>query len=276
MASELQSGAPDLEPDLEPVEPVEPVELQRRHIATTAPPVLWSRPNAVAAGVCFVVAAISAIVGLGLYQPLLSDARHVVGSGTDLGAQLGVLAELVLVVTVIGTGVSAYPVLRRVNESLSLAYVCGRLLEAAVIATGMVTVLGAVALRSDAASLTGSGADEGGLVAASGALVAIHDATFLLGPGLIIGVNTFVLAWVVRKGLLAPRWITAVGLVGGPMVLASSVAVLLGAYEQTSRYAGVAAIPVTVWEMSFAVWLIAKAGRDRGAVIATPAVTAAP
>ncbi len=237
---------------------------RRRHLpGTSSTPVHWTRSHAVAAGVCFVVAAVSSIIGLGLYQPLLTDGRYILGSGPDLPAQLGVLAELVLVVTVIGTGVSVHPVLRRVDESLSLAYMCGRILEAAVIAVGMVSVLSTVAMRADVPSLTRSGADPGGLVAAAGSQVATHDATFLLGPGLIIGINTFVLAFVVRKGSLAPLWITLVGLVGGPMVLASSIAVLFGLYEQTSPYAAFGAIPVAVWEMSLAVWLIAK-GAQKG------------
>jgi hypothetical protein len=48
------------------------------------------------------------------------------------------------------------------------------------------------------------------------------------------------------------------GLIGGPVVFASSIAVLFGLYEQTSAVPTVAAIPVFAWEMSLAGWMIAK------------------
>lgn len=49
-----------------------------------------------------------------------------------------------------------------------------------------------------------------------------------------------------------------IGLVGGPLIFASSIAVLFGLYEQVSTLGSIAAIPVFAWEMSLAVWLIAK------------------
>ena len=49
-----------------------------------------------------------------------------------------------------------------------------------------------------------------------------------------------------------------IGLVGGPLIFASSIAVLFGLCEQVSTLGSIAAIPVFAWEMSLAVWLIAK------------------
>ena len=51
---------------------------------------------------------------------------------------------------------------------------------------------------------------------------------------------------------------SVLGLIGGPLVFASSAAVLFGLYEQVSVWGSIAAIPVFAWEMSLAVWLIAK------------------
>ena len=45
---------------------------------------------------------------------------------------------------------------------------------------------------------------------------------------------------------------------GKPLIFASSTAVLFGLYEQVSTWGSIAAIPVFAWEMSLAVWLIAK------------------
>ena len=44
-------------------------------------------------------------------------------------------------------------------------------------------------------------------------------------------------------------------------IFASSAAVLFGLYEQVSALGMIAAVPVFVWEMSLAVWLIVKGFR---------------
>jgi hypothetical protein len=89
-------------------------------------------------------------------------------------------------------------------------------------------------------------------------LAALHDWTFLFGPGLAIGINTALLAALMYRSRLVPRTIAVIGLIGGPLVFASSVAVLFGAYEQASGVAALAALPVFAWEMSLAGWMIVK------------------
>jgi hypothetical protein len=42
------------------------------------------------------------------------------------------------------------------------------------------------------------------------------------------------------------------------VIFASSIAILFGAYSQTSSVAAVLAAPVFAWEMSLAVWMIVK------------------
>ena len=205
------------------------------------------RGNAVAAGVFFVVAAVAAIAGLALYQPALTDPDYLLGAGADTRVLLGGWLEVLLAASCIGTGVALYPVVRRESESVALGYVCGRVLEAAIIATGIAATLSLVSLRG-----TGTGPD------VARALVALHDWTFLLGPGLVIGVNSLLLALLVYRSRLVPRWIAVLGLVGGPLVFASSTAVLFGLVEDTSPWRFVAAVPVTAWEMSLAVRLIVR------------------
>jgi hypothetical protein len=241
------------------------------------------RRSAVVAGAFFVVAAGTAVVALALYQPLLGDPAYVLGAGSDTRVLWGALLEVVLAASCIGTAVALYPVVKRQDEGVALGYVCGRLLEAAVIVVGIISVLAVVSLRRGAAAgkATG-GADDAARVAVAESLVALHDWTFLIGPGLVIGVNSLLLAWLVHRSGLVPRWIAVLGLVGGPVVLASSTAVLFGLYDQVSVIAGLAALPVTAWEMSLAAYLIGKGFRP-SAVLAPgpvppavrPAVTAA-
>jgi hypothetical protein len=238
------------------------------------------RKSASLAGVFFIVAAVAAIVGWALYHPVLHDPRYIVEARGDAQVPLGACFEIVLAISVIGTAVTLYPIVRRAGEATAVAYVVGRLLEAALIVVGIMSLLTIVTLRQAAA---GSAAAHGASLITTGrALVALHDWTFLFGPGLVIGINTALLASLMYRSGAVPRAIPLIGLIGGPVVFVSSVAVPFGAYAQTSAIAGLAAAPVFAWEMPLAGWMIVKgfnpsAALDRGsrAVASTARVATA-
>ncbi|MFJ8469417.1 DUF4386 domain-containing protein [Streptomyces swartbergensis] len=204
----------------------------------------------------FLVTEVTAIGGLTLYGPVLQDADYVVGPGADTRVFLGALFELVLAAAVVGTGVVLFPVLKKHNEGAALGYVCARLLEAAVIIVGIISVLSVVKLRTEFEGAADS--DAASLVTAGKTLVAIHDWTFLMGPNFVLGANSLVLAWLMYRAGLVPQFIAVLGLVGGALICASATGVMFGLYEQVSVAGSVAAIPVFAWEVSLAVWLIAK------------------
>jgi Domain of unknown function (DUF4386) len=85
--------------------------------------------------------------------------------------------------------------------------------------------------------------------------------------GFAIGINTTLLASLMYRSQLVPRIIARIGLIGGPAIFASSIAVLFGACEQTSTIAAAAALPVFAWEMSLAGWMLAKGFKPRQAVV---------
>jgi hypothetical protein len=96
------------------------------------------------------------------------------------------------------------------------------------------------------------------LVVAGKLLVAIHNWTFLVGPGLIPGVNALLLGYLMYRSALVPRIIPVLGLIGGPLLLASATATLLGIYPQISVWSGIATVPVALWELALGVWLAVK------------------
>ncbi|MEV4656660.1 DUF4386 domain-containing protein [Micromonospora sp. NPDC049301] len=205
----------------------------------------------------FLITEIAAITGMTLYQPALSDVSYIGGAGADTRVLLGALSELIVVMAVIGTAVTLYPVIKRQNEGIALAHVCGRLLEAAVITVGMVSVLSIVTLRQDGA---GPSNDDGSLAAVGQSLVAIHEWAFLLGPNVILGMNSLLLAYLVYRSQMVPRTIAVLGLIGGPLVTTSAVAVMFGLYSPVDH--AIAAVPVFAWEVSLAVHLIIKGFRS--------------
>jgi hypothetical protein len=85
--------------------------------------------------------------------------------------------------------------------------VVGRLLEAAIIVAGVISLLSIVTLRQHAGGVAGS--QGASLITTGRALVALHDWTFLFGPGLVIGINTTLLASLMYRSQLAPRTTSA-------------------------------------------------------------------
>jgi hypothetical protein len=205
-------------------------------------------------GVLFALTFVTSIAALLLYDPVLNDADYILGAGADTRVQLGALCEIFLAITNIGTAVVLWPIVRRQSETLALGFVVSRTVESVVIVVGLISLLSVVTLRDDFA---GAGADAGTLTIAGKSLVAIHDWTFLLGPGFCVGVNGLLLGYLFYRSGLVPRWIAMFGVVGGPLIFASAIAVLLGAYKQTGVHF-VFSIPEIVFEASITVYTIAK------------------
>jgi hypothetical protein len=190
-----------------------------------------------------------------LYAPVVDDPRYILGGGADTSVQWGAFLELLLIVANIGTAVVLFPILRRVSEILALGYVTARVVECTFIAVGILSLLTVVTLRQEAAA----GADAASLVTAGKTLVALHDWTFLLGPGFVVGVgNGLILGYLMYSSRLVPRAMAVLGLIGGPLVMASGIAVILGVIEIGSAWQTLPAAPEFLWELSLAIWLMVK------------------
>jgi hypothetical protein len=213
------------------------------------------RRTALLAGVLFIITFAASIPAVLLYGPVLSDPNYVIGSGADARVSLGALLEVVTVIANIGTAVVLFPVLRRQNEGIALGYVAARLIEGTFIVVGIVCLLAVVTLRQDFAG--GVGADTASFIAAGKALVAVHDWTFLFGPGFLgagFG-NGILLGYLMYRSGLVPRGMAWLGLVGGPLVCASAIAVLFGVIDAGSTWQGIATIPEILWEASLGLYL---------------------
>jgi hypothetical protein len=204
----------------------------------------------------FVITFVTSIPALFLYGPVLNHTGYITGAGADTRVLLGAFLELLLIVANIGTAVVLFPVLKRQSDSLALGFVTARVVESAFIAVGILSVLAVVTLRQD---LAGAGTDPGTLQTVGRSLVAVKDWTFLLGPGFVVGIgNGLILGYLMYRSGLVPRRMAMLGLVGGPLICASGIAVLFGAIDQGSVGQGIATIPEFAWELSLGIYLIAK------------------
>jgi hypothetical protein len=223
-------------------------------------------------GWLFIVTYITSIGAVLLYSPILGDHTHyIVGSGADDRIALGALLEMILIVANIGTAVVLFPILKRQNESLALGYVAARVIESVFIGIGIISLLAVLTLRQD----VGGGVGAGSLVMDGRSLVAIHNWTFLLGPGWVVGIgNGLMLGYLMYRSGLVPRGMAMLGLIGGPLIIISGTAVLFGVIDRGSTAQAIATIPEFIWELSLGIYLVVK-GFKPAPILAgyTPKVT---
>jgi hypothetical protein len=204
-------------------------------------------------GVLFLITFITGIPPSFFYVPVLDDPRYIVGAGADTRVSIGAFLELILIIANIGTAVVLFPIVRRQNEILALGYVTARIVECVFIAIGILSLLTVVTLRQEAA-----GADAASLVAVGESLVALRNWTAQLGPGFVVGIgNGLILGYLMYRSALVPRWMAVLGLVGGPLIIVSGVAVVLGVIEEGGVWQ-VGVIPEFLWELLLGIWPIVR------------------
>jgi hypothetical protein len=217
------------------------------------------RGRARVAGALYLATFVTSIPTLALYRPLRDHADFVLGTGSTTGVLWGAFLEVALALACVGTAVVLFPVVKRWSETAALGFLSARALEAALILVGVLTMLSVVSLREDVAAAADP--DPASLITAGRTLLSVYDGTFLLGQSLMPVVSALCLGSVLYHSGLVPRIIPAIGLVGAPLLLASDIAIFSGVYEQGTSLAGLAALPIAVWECSLGVWLVVKGFR---------------
>src|SRR5919199_5130069 len=150
-------------------------------------------------GVLYLITFATSIPALLLFQPVLDDpVGYIGGAGHDKRVLFGVLLELLLIISNIGTAVVIVPIMWRRYRELSIGYVTARVFESTFILVGLVAVVGVITLRREVA-----GGSEGTVAYA---LAAIKDWTFLLGPCWVVGWgNGLILGYMMYRTQLVPR-----------------------------------------------------------------------
>jgi hypothetical protein len=228
------------------------------------------RTAAVLTGILFLVTDVTAIVGLLLYQPLLTNPQFITTAGINhTQILIGAVLETILAVCNAGTALVLYPVLKKENRSLALGYVVFRAMEATIILVGVFCILTVLSLRLDFQAV---GGDASVYQTIGKTLVAFQRWTFLFGPNIILPINAAILGYLLFKSKLVPRFISSLYLFDAPVLFVSSMLILFGSYSQTSAPAIVIAMPMLAFELLFSGWLIAK-GFNQSALNALAAKT---
>jgi Domain of unknown function (DUF4386) len=222
-----------------------------------------ARTIALAGGVAYLVTFAASIPQLKLFADVIADPTGFVGNaGGDAAVQWGSVLEFVTAASGVATAVVLYPITRRVSRTAAIGFVTSRVVEAALILVGVVSILSVVTLQHHFAGATGAQAQSVGVTAET--LVAMRQWTFLLGPGVMAGVNDLLLGYLLYRSGLVPRAIAVVGLVGGPLILLSDAATIFGVWGQVSTAGFVCGLPVALFEFSVGVYLTVRGFRPAG------------
>jgi hypothetical protein len=180
---------------------------------------------------------------------------------------LGAALEVFLIIANVGTAVVVYPILRRQSEIGAVGYVGARLVESMFIAIGIISLLTFLFMRQ-----------EGTADAAVGeTLVAIYDRAFLLGPGFFAGLaNGVILGYLMYRSGLVPRGMAILGLIGGPLLMATAIAVMFDLDERGGVLQSIATIPEFIWELSLGIYCIVKGFRSSSPILATDETVVVP
>lgn len=234
--------------------------------ATGRVPMDTMRKTALVAGILYLITFIS-IPTLALFGPVKTDPTFIISAGSDADILVGVFLELIVALAGIGTALALFSVVRRQQEGFALGFVTSRVVEAAMIFMGVVSLLGIVALRQPGAT----GMEATSLTTVGSALVTGYNGATLLGQSLMPAFNALFLGTLLYRSGLVPRALPVLGLIAAPILVTATLLTMFGAVEQYSDISGLTAIPIAVWEFSLGLYLVFKGFRATAPIMVAAA-----
>jgi hypothetical protein len=212
------------------------------------------RRTALVGGIFYLLTFVGSIPAYFLQVPVLTNPEYIVSGGSDTQVIAGSVLDLITAFAGIGTAVALFSVVKRQHEGFALGFVTTRVMEGAIIVVSTVALLTVVSLRQDG----GAGAEPSTSSAIQAALVSIRDWTFLFGPGLMPVLNAVLLGTLLYRSRLVPRLIPAMGLVGAPLLLSSTLGTMFGINNPDTAWTAIATLPIFAWELSVGLWMTFK------------------
>ncbi len=214
------------------------------------------RKIATITGILFIIATFFLFIGEAFYKPILTADNYLEMAHPQRNTLiLGVLLEFICVLAMPLIPVFLFPLLRKFNEPLALAYLVFRFFEGIIlIAVAEVNKLSLINLSEQ--YLNGGNQEileQAGIIIQSMNYWA--DTTGMV-YNLIFIIGTYVINIIFIKTKLIPRFISIWGLIGASTLF---IAVILSVFSTISTSMEIVLIiPIAVQEMVMALWLIIK------------------
>ena len=214
------------------------------------------RKNGIIVGVLYIIATVAGAISFTISGPILERPVDLVRILENQGGlRMAAIFMFIMGLTVAGTAIWAFPVLKKHSEALALAFVGGRLVEGALYVLGIVSLLSLVTLSQEF-NQAGT-ADLMYFQNTATMLLADSDQTFMLGMS-VFDIAALLFYYLLFQTRLVPRWLSIWGLVGIPLAMIATLLPASGVYHVESDAISLLNIPIAVQEMVMAVWLIVK------------------
>jgi hypothetical protein len=220
-------------------------------------------------GVLFIIGTVAGSLGVVFAQPILNAQDSLISvSANENQVKIGALFALIMAVAVAGIPVTAYPVLRKHNETLALGYVVFRGgLEAVTHIAVVINWLLRLPL-SQVYVQTGA-PDASNLQALGALLLEAEEISSSIGT-IVFCLGTLMFYYVLYQSKLIPRWLSGWGLIAVILYLSEGLLSMFALISSLSMIGVVLDLPLALQEMVLAVWLIVK-GFNPSAIASEPA-----
>jgi len=210
-------------------------------------------------GILFIIGTVSGILSTNMISVLDAPDYLVKFSENQTSVVLGVLAVLVMGISLSMMSVVLYPVLKKYSESLAMGAVIFRgVLEMASYLGVAISWLLLLSLGKSYVQAGSPATSEFQLMGDTLKNLEFVSGSMALG-GIIFSIGAIIIYYVFLKIKLIPSWLSIWGLVGAILYLATPVIMMFGFEFEFLQYI------LGVQEMVMALWLIVK-GFNRSAV----------
>jgi hypothetical protein len=212
-----------------------------------------TRGISIATGALFVVATVAAVAAAALL-PALTGPDYLTGVA-DHANQMAASALVYLIAAgaSVGIAIALYPLLKKTNAALALGAVVFRTIEAAFYTVAVVSLLSVTTLGQQLA--TAAAPNRAPIQAMADYVLSVRDHSTLAGV-FAFSVGSFMYSVVFYQSRRVPRWLSAWGMAAALLMGAACLLSLFSDDPVTGYYPLI--LPVAVWEMVVAAWLLVK------------------
>jgi hypothetical protein len=227
------------------------------------------RKTAIIVGVLYIIGTISGFMSLVFTDPIRNAQDSLISvSANENQIIFSALFVLIMGLALAMVPVSAFPILRKHNETLALGYVVIRGgLEAVRYMANTISWLLLLPLSKVYQAGT---PDSSNLQALGNVLLNVEEIADIGAIVFFLGALMFY--YVLYRSKLIPRWLSGWGLIAIIINLAAGFLYMFGLIGQLSTAGLVLEIPIAIQEMVMAIWLIVK-GFNPSAIAALSAKT---
>jgi hypothetical protein len=212
-----------------------------------------TRRTSIATGALLVIATVAALAAAAL-SPTVTGGRYLTAVADHSNRMAAsALVYLVAAGTSVGIAVALYPLLKKTHAALALGAVVFRTIEAAFYTAAVVCLLSVTTLARQFA--TAPAGSRPAIQAMADSVVSVRDHSNLVAV-LAFSVGSFMYSAALYRSRLVPRWLSGWGMAGALLMGVAGVVSLFSDDPVTGQYLLI--LPVAVWEMVIAVWLLVR------------------